>query len=89
MNEETARHFSVADLRDLFKLEDTESDTHQKLKCKRCLNKIQIKNPPEEADCTSDLSLWYHCWDKKGLADMVFFPTEYRAIKTNTFYSRF
>lgn len=71
MNEETARHFSVADLRDLFKLEDTESDTHQKLKCKRCLNKIQIKNPPEEADCTDDLSLWYHCWDKKGLADMV------------------
>lgn len=71
MNEETARHFSVAELRDLFRLEDTPSDTHQKLKCKRCLNKIQIKNPPEEADCTNDLSLWYHCWDKKGLADMV------------------
>ncbi|XP_074029572.1 DNA repair and recombination protein RAD54-like okr isoform X2 [Leptinotarsa decemlineata] len=71
MNEETARHFSVAELRDLFRLENTESDTHQKLKCKRCLNKIQIKNPPEEADCTNDLSLWYHSWDKKGLADMV------------------
>ncbi|KAJ8956304.1 hypothetical protein NQ318_015040 [Aromia moschata] len=71
MNEETARHFSVAELRDLFRLENTESDTHQKLKCKRCLNRIQIKNPPDEADCTSDLSQWYHCWDKKGLADMV------------------
>ncbi|KAJ8972646.1 hypothetical protein NQ317_008232 [Molorchus minor] len=71
MNEEAERHFSVADLRDLFRLENTESDTHQKLKCKRCLNRIQIKNPPDEADCTSDLSLWYHCWDKKGLADMV------------------
>lgn len=71
MNEETARHFSVAELRDLFRLENTESDTHQRLKCKRCLNKIQIKNPPEEADCTDDLSQWYHCWDKKGLADMV------------------
>nr|CAH7767066.1 unnamed protein product [Callosobruchus chinensis] len=71
MNEETARHFSVAELRDLFKLEETESDTHRRLKCKRCLNKIQIKAPPEEADCTNDLSQWHHCWDKKGLADMV------------------
>ncbi|XP_050305885.1 DNA repair and recombination protein RAD54-like [Anthonomus grandis grandis] len=71
MNEETARHFSVAELRDLFRLENTESDTHAKLKCKTCLNKIPIKNPPDEADCTSDLSLWYHCWDKKGLADVV------------------
>ncbi|XP_063905867.1 DNA repair and recombination protein RAD54-like [Zophobas morio] len=70
-NEETARHFSAAELRDLFKLEETDSDTHQRLRCKRCLNKIQIKNPPEEADCTSDLANWYHCWDKKGLADMV------------------
>ncbi|KAJ8916525.1 hypothetical protein NQ315_000167 [Exocentrus adspersus] len=71
MNEETARHFSVAELRDLFRLEETESDTHRKLKCKRCLNRIQVKNPPEEADCTDDLAQWYHCWDKKGLADMV------------------
>ncbi|XP_060534164.1 DNA repair and recombination protein RAD54-like [Cylas formicarius] len=71
MNEETARHFSVAELRDLFRLEETESDTHTKLKCKSCFNKIAIKNPPEDADCTSDLSQWYHCWDKKGLADMV------------------
>ncbi|KAL1501262.1 hypothetical protein ABEB36_006617 [Hypothenemus hampei] len=71
MNEETARHFSIAELRNLFRLEDTESDTHVKLKCKNCLNKIPIKNPPDEADCTSDLSQWYHCWDKKGLADIV------------------
>ncbi|KAF7274356.1 hypothetical protein GWI33_012974 [Rhynchophorus ferrugineus] len=71
MNEETARHFSVAELRDLFRLENTESDTHSKLKCKNCFNKMQIKNPFDEADCTSDLSQWYHCWDKKGLADMV------------------
>ncbi|EFA05805.2 DNA repair and recombination protein RAD54-like [Tribolium castaneum] len=70
-NEETARHFSVAELRDLFKLEQTDSDTHEKLKCKRCLGKIQTKNPSDEADCTSDLQDWYHCWDKKGLADMV------------------
>ncbi|XP_030755044.1 DNA repair and recombination protein RAD54-like [Sitophilus oryzae] len=71
MNEEAARHFSVAELRDLFRLEETESDTHTKLKCKNCFNKMSIKNPPDDADCTADLSLWYHCWDKKGLADMV------------------
>lgn len=70
-NEETARHFSVAELRDLFKLEDTESDTHRRLNCKRCLNRIEIKPPPDDADCTSDLSLWYHSWEKRGLADMV------------------
>lgn len=56
----------------VFRLEETESDTHTKLKCKSCLNKIPIKNPSDEADCSSDLSQWYHCWDKKGLADMVF-----------------
>lgn len=71
MNEETERHFSAAELRELFRLEETESDTHIRLKCKRCLNKIQIKNPPDDADCTSDLINWYHCWDKKGLADLV------------------
>lgn len=70
-NEETARHFTAAELRDLFKLEETESDTHEKLNCKRCLNRIEIKKPPEEADCTSDLSGWYHCWEKRGLADTV------------------
>lgn len=70
-NEDTLRHFSVSELRELFKLETTESDTHNKLKCKRCLNKIQIKNPPEEADCTSDLANWYHSWDKRSLADTV------------------
>ncbi|KAF2896347.1 hypothetical protein ILUMI_09810 [Ignelater luminosus] len=71
MNEETERHFSAAELRELFRLEETESDTHIRLKCKRCLNKIQIKNPPDDADCTSDLINWYHCWDKKGLADLA------------------
>ncbi|XP_018324804.1 DNA repair and recombination protein RAD54-like [Agrilus planipennis] len=71
MNEETARHFTAAELRELFRLENTESDTHARLKCARCLNKIQIKNPPDDADCTSDVSNWYHAWDKKGLADIV------------------
>ena len=68
--EDVARHFSRDELRDLFKLETgTQSDTHDKFKCTRCMNKIQIKPPPEGTDCTSDLSLWHHCHDKKGLVD--------------------
>ena len=70
-NEQTLRHFTVSELRELFKLEDTESDTHKKLKCVRCVSKVETKSPPEDADCTSDVANWYHCWNKKGLADIV------------------
>ncbi|KAJ9582992.1 hypothetical protein L9F63_022677, partial [Diploptera punctata] len=70
--EDVARHFSLADLRDLFKLEtDTISDTHNKFRCTRCVNRIQVKQPPEGTDCTSDLSCWNHCADKRGLVDLV------------------
>ena len=70
--EDVARHFSLADLRDLFKLEiDTISDTHSKFRCTRCVNKIQVKPPPEGTDCTSDLSCWNHCADKRGLVDLI------------------
>jgi DNA repair and recombination RAD54-like protein len=70
--EDVARHFSLADLRDLFKLEtDTLSDTHNKFRCTRCVNRIQVKPPPEGSDCTSDLSCWNHCADKRGLVDLV------------------
>ncbi|KAK7866450.1 hypothetical protein R5R35_008972 [Gryllus longicercus] len=70
--EDVARHFSLSDLRDLFKMEEgTLSDTHDKFKCKRCVNRIQVKPPPEGSDCTSDLSCWNHCADKKGLADII------------------
>ncbi|XP_069693731.1 DNA repair and recombination protein RAD54-like [Periplaneta americana] len=70
--EDVARHFSLADLRDLFKLEtDTLSDTHSKFRCTRCVNRIQVKPPPEGTDCTSDLSCWNHCADKRGLVDLV------------------
>ncbi|CAG9126357.1 unnamed protein product [Plutella xylostella] len=71
-NEESLRHFTSDDLKDLFRLEEnTLSDTHSKFKCKRCVNNIQVTIPPENSDCTSDLSNWYHCADKKTLADMV------------------
>lgn len=71
-NEESLRHFTADDLKDLFRLEEnTLSDTHSKFKCKRCVNNIQVTLPPENSDCTSDISNWYHCADKKNIADMV------------------
>lgn len=67
-----ARHFTADELKQLFKLEKTDSDTHDTLKCKRCTkSKIQAINPPDDSDCTSDLSNWYHAWDKKNLSDDV------------------
>ncbi|CAF4543324.1 unnamed protein product, partial [Rotaria magnacalcarata] len=55
--EDVERHFTADELRDLFRInEDTRSDTHDKFKCKRCMNQIQVKPPPEEADCGCDLS---------------------------------
>lgn len=40
-------------------------------KCKRCVNNIQVKLPPEDTDCTSSLSQWFHCSNNKGLPDIV------------------
>lgn len=40
-------------------------------KCKRCVNNIQTKLPPENSDCTSDLSQWYHCSNNRGLPDEI------------------
>ena len=45
------------------------SDTHDKLKCRRCVSNIEVKPPPEDSDCNSDMSLWYHASSKKGLVD--------------------
>uniref|UniRef100_A0A915HI60 DNA repair and recombination protein RAD54-like n=1 Tax=Romanomermis culicivorax TaxID=13658 RepID=A0A915HI60_ROMCU len=68
--EDVARHFSVDQLKDLFKLDDkTPSDTHARLKCTRCINGIESKCPPETADTNSDLALWHHSQDKKRLPD--------------------
>ena len=95
--EDVARHFSMEDLRDLFKLnENTSSETHDKFKCKRCaefgivnfcpacvllrwffmlslrcVNRIQVRPPPDGSSCNSDLSEWNHCKDKKGLEDQA------------------
>ena len=70
--EDVERHFSISELRDLFTLnENTKSDTHERFKCKRCVNNIQVKPPPEDSDCTCDLSQWNHCADKKNLVDPI------------------
>lgn len=71
-NEDAERHFTQDDLRDLFNLDEkTLSDTHGIFKCKRCVNNIQMKLPPEESDCTSDLSQWFHSSTTKGLPDNI------------------
>ncbi|KAJ7325361.1 DNA repair and recombination protein RAD54-like [Desmophyllum pertusum] len=70
--EDVERHFSVGELKDLFRLnEDTLSDTHDKFKCRRCVNNIQVHPPPESTDCSGDLSQWHHCADRKGLEDIM------------------
>jgi len=70
--EDVERHFSLSDLRDLFKLEkDTLSDTHDKFKCRRCVAGVEVRGPPSDSDCNSDLSAWHHASTKKGLMDMA------------------
>ncbi|CAL7937848.1 unnamed protein product [Xylocopa violacea] len=69
--EDVARHFTLNDLRDLFKLEEnTVSDTHSKFKCKRCVNGIEVKGPSEQSDCNSDLSDWRHAHNPRNLPDV-------------------
>ncbi|KIH58374.1 hypothetical protein ANCDUO_11420 [Ancylostoma duodenale] len=71
--QDVARHFSSDQLKELFKLEtETPSDTHMRLKCKRCINGIESSDPPETADCTSDLALWHHSQrDARKIADPI------------------
>ncbi|XP_038649942.1 DNA repair and recombination protein RAD54-like [Scyliorhinus canicula] len=70
--QDVERHFSLGELKELFTLnENTTSDTHDRLKCRRCVNGHQVRCPPEGSDCTSDFSQWNHCAGKRGLRDMV------------------
>lgn len=70
--EDVERHFSADDLRELFVYNSqTRSDTHDKFKCRRCVNNIQVRGPPESSDCRDSLSSWNHCSDKKGVPDIV------------------
>lgn len=68
--EDVERHFSLSDLKELFRLEEkTLSDTHDKLNCKICEQGRMVRDPPAEADCTRDLIDWYHCSEPKKLVD--------------------
>ncbi|CAL8098883.1 unnamed protein product [Orchesella dallaii] len=70
--DQMVKKFDLAMLKKLFKLEEnTESDTHDNLKCTRCVNGIQVKKPPENSDCNSDLSDWNHTRDRKGIPDLA------------------
>ncbi|KAA0192105.1 DNA repair and recombination protein RAD54 [Fasciolopsis buskii] len=70
--EEVERHFSLGDLRELFSFHsETVSDTHDRFKCRRCVNMVQVKPPPDDSDCNCDFSMWNHCYGKKHLRDIV------------------
>lgn len=42
-----------------------------RIKCKRCVNGIQVKPPPIDSDCTDDLVFWHHSQEKRWLIDPV------------------
>ncbi|XP_069835455.1 DNA repair and recombination protein RAD54-like isoform X2 [Dendropsophus ebraccatus] len=86
--QDVERHFSVGELKELFTLtEQTTSDTHDRFRCRRCVNGRQVRPPPEGTDCTSDLSQWNHCADKRGLQDPVLVAA-WDAAVTFTFHQR-
>ncbi|XP_060479976.1 DNA repair and recombination protein RAD54-like isoform X3 [Panthera onca] len=70
--QDVERHFSLGELKELFTLDETSlSDTHDRLRCCRCVNNHQVRPPPDGSDCTSDLAQWNHNTDKRGLKDEV------------------
>ncbi|XP_045147837.1 DNA repair and recombination protein RAD54-like isoform X2 [Echinops telfairi] len=70
--EDVERHFSLGELKELFTLDEASlSDTHERLRCRRCVNNRQVRPPPDGSDCTSDLAQWNHSTDKRGLQDEV------------------
>ena len=88
--EDVERHFSLADLRELFRLEEPEilSDTHTKFSCKRCVNNEQIQRPPKEADVSSDLADWYHCYSPDKIPDIKLSESWDHGNVSMVFYQR-
>ncbi|XP_036610725.1 DNA repair and recombination protein RAD54-like [Trichosurus vulpecula] len=86
--QDVERHFSLGELRELFTLNEiTPSDTHDKLRCRRCVNGRQVRPPAEGSDCTSDLAQWHHSADKRGLPDAVLLAA-WDAAVTFAFHQR-
>lgn len=70
--EDVERHFSLSELKELFRFEQgTKSDTHDKMNCKHCKDGLPIQDPPLEADCTRDLTDWYHAPNNSKLVDVL------------------
>uniref|UniRef100_A0A0A9Z4R9 DNA repair and recombination protein RAD54-like n=2 Tax=Lygus hesperus TaxID=30085 RepID=A0A0A9Z4R9_LYGHE len=70
--EDVKCHFSMNELKALFMYkDDTRSDTHDQLRCSRCVNGIQARGPPLESDCTDDFSCWHHVSDKRWVIDPI------------------
>eukprot|EP00117_Sycon_ciliatum_P011307 scpid41895/ scgid12842/ DNA repair and recombination protein RAD54-like; RAD54 homolog len=87
--EDVERHFSFGDLKDIFSLrKDTISDTHDKFNCRRCVNGIQSRPPPEESDCSSDLSQWHHSTSSKPLLDSMLREVYKSGLISFTFFHR-
>lgn len=58
-----------------------------RFRCRRCVNGREVRPPADDADCTSDLSQWNHCFDKKGLMDQVL-KSSWDAAISFVFYQR-
>lgn len=41
-----------------------------RFKCKRCVGGVEVKGPPEQSDCNSDLSDWRHAHNSRHLPDV-------------------
>ena len=90
------RHFSVSELRELFRLnENTICETHDKLKCKRCSKgelSQQIDEPDEKSNTLSDLKDWWHCHnsrqDRAKLPDDILRKTWDKAGLTFTMHNQ-
>lgn len=84
--QDVERHFSLGELKELFTLDEASlSDTHDRLRCRRCVNNQQVWPPPDGSDCTSDLAQWNHSTDKRGLADEVLQAAWHAASTAITF----
>jgi DNA repair and recombination RAD54-like protein len=88
--EDVERHFSIADLKELFRLEDDTvvSDTHSKFDCKRCVGNKQVEPPPKEADVASDLADWHHCYSPEAIPDDKLSESWERGNVSFVFYQR-
>ncbi|KAL1245871.1 DNA repair and recombination protein RAD54-like [Trichinella spiralis] len=89
-NEENlASLFSSDQLKDLFRMKsDTISDTHDSLKCKRCIGGVESISPPEDADTNSDLALWHHSKDKRRIPDNAIKAIWESGLMTFCFYQK-